>query len=580
MKIKLLFIPALIQALTLILTLTFTVPTAAEDAVPISINNGARILFRHPLPAMHVEGRKNGSYNNEEMGLPCILTTQDFELGEMIHQLRNTIFDDRRLVFIDGKVLMCSKNWIRDHVHEMKAFCHWEYDLGSFLNFIIETQREDGCFYELIKQMDDFHWKMVDEDCRILYPDDSLSLVRLEIEADIEYLVVEGAMDYYRVTGDDAWLRRVLPRLEKGIEYITSDPKRWDADHGLVKRAFTIDTWDFTYRPDAGTNRRINAETPMGIMHGDNSGVFQAMNQLAWMNERLGQKEKADAWRKRAEVLKTNLFKYLWNGNFFIHQLPLEGAGIDDLENVRLSLSNAYALNRDLLSLEQSRSIIEEYMKRRETVRTFAEWYSIDPPYAQFGSYGPGKYVNGAISPFTAGELAKGAFRRGYEKYGWDIVCRFEEMMKRDGKIYFLYSPDDSTPQGGGPSAWGAAALLSAIDEGLAGVRDLGCGYDVLEFSPRFPVTNYTELRYITGYEKTAKIVDIRYILTNAGMRYYVISPAHEIQAHVLLPEGKRCAHLYINGTETPFEISMIGESRYVDCTIHSDGNVNIEILF
>jgi hypothetical protein len=51
---------------------------------------------------------------------------------------------------------------------------------------------------------------------------------------------------------------------------------------------FTIDTWDFTYRPGAGTNRRINAETPMGIMHGDNSGVFQAMNQLAWMNDRLG----------------------------------------------------------------------------------------------------------------------------------------------------------------------------------------------------------------------------------------------------------------------------------------------------
>ncbi len=95
-------------------------------------------------------------------------------------------------------------------------------------------------------------------------------------------------MHCYQATGDEEWLQRVLPKLEKGIGYATSDAKRWDPARGLVKRGFTIDTWDFTYRPGAGTNRRINAETPMGIMHGDNSGVFQAMNQLAWMNDRLG----------------------------------------------------------------------------------------------------------------------------------------------------------------------------------------------------------------------------------------------------------------------------------------------------
>ena len=150
--------------------------------------------------------------------------------------------------------------------------------------------------------MDDRHWAMVDEDCRVLYPEDNESLVRLDIEADIEYLVVEGAMHCYQATGDDEWLKRVLPKLEKGIDYATSDAKRWDPAHGLVKRGFTIDTWDFTYRPGAGTNRRINAETPMGIMHGDNSGVFQAMNQLAWMNDRLGASEKATAWRSAQEI--------------------------------------------------------------------------------------------------------------------------------------------------------------------------------------------------------------------------------------------------------------------------------------
>lgn len=554
--------------------------TQADDGW--AINEGSRIPFQHRLPSMRAGGRQNGTYNNKEMGMPCILTTKDAALGEMMQQLRNVIWADRRLVFIDGKKLMCSNNWIRDHVHEMKGYCHWEYDLGSFLQFIIDTQRADGCYFELIKQMDDFHWKMVDPDCYRLYPEDNVSLVRLELEADVEYLVVEGSLQYYRATADEAWLKSVLPKLEKGIDYITSDHKRWDKERGLVKRPFTIDTWDFTFDVRSSTNRRIEAHTPMAIMHGDNSGVYQAMCQLAWMNERFGNAQKAKTWKQRAETLKANLFTHLWNGKFFIHQLPLGHSGVDHRENERLSLSNTYDMNRGVTTVAQSRSIIEEYMRRRTTTQAFAEWFSIDPAYEQFGRYKPGEYVNGAISPFTAGELAKAAFQNGYEEYGWDILLRFQAMMRQnDGKVYFLYSPKNGQPQGGGPSAWGAASLLSAIDEGLAGVKDIGCGYDAIAFSPRFPVTGYTELRYITGYEKSGKVVDIRFLQTDAGMRYHLRSPARELQSHILLPKGKQCARLWIDGKEHAFTVSKVGGSSYVDfnCNPGGKGTANLELL-
>ena len=153
---------------------------------------------------------------------------------------------------------------------------------------------------------------------------------------------------------------KVLPKLEKGIDYITSDPKRWDNERGLVKRPFTIDTWDFPYGAH-GRNRRIDKNSRMSIMHGDNSGVYQAMNQLAWFNRRLGNEEKAREWEVRAEVLKGNIFKHLWNGKFFIHQLHLNHDGADDKENIRLSLSNTYDMNRGVTNLEESGKIIEEY---------------------------------------------------------------------------------------------------------------------------------------------------------------------------------------------------------------------------
>lgn len=539
------------------------------------------IEFEHKLPAMNINGRHNGTYNNRELGFPSVLTTTDYKLGEFLHTLRSNIYADRALVFIDGKILMCNKNWIRDHVHVMKGMKYFEYDLASFLNFIIDTQREDGQFYELIKQYDDYHWKMVNEDCRVMYPNDNLTLVRLELEADIEYLVVEGVMYLYQITGDNNWLRSVLPKLEKGINYITSDTKRWDKKHGLVKRPFTIDTWDFTYLERSQHDRRIHDDEPMSIMHGDNSGVYQAMKQLAWFNNRLGNSDRAKRWEERAEMIRENMMKHLWNGRFFIHQLHLNHNGIDNLENERLSLSNTYDINRGLTSVEESRSIIKEYMKRKQTTDKFAEWFSIDPPYKDFKSYKEGEYVNGAISPFTAGELAKAAFNNGYEEYGWDIVSRFIELVERDGNIFFLYYPDSRPQPDGGPSSWGAASFISAVDEGLAGIKNTGVNYDEIEFSPKFPVTHYTELRYITGYEINHTLVDVRYILKEYGMRYDIISPAKKMSVRILLPKNKKASTFLINGVETDFDIYTIGESEYVNFSVAKcQENMSFEIHF
>ncbi len=550
------------------------------------INEGATIRFEHPLPAMKVEGRENGTYNNIELGIPGVLTTLDTNLGMMLKQLRDNVLEGRHVVFVDGRFIPVYKNWIRDHVHTMKAFRHWERDLRTYLDFTIEHQRPDGSFLELIKQMDDKHWSFVAEDDIVFFPEDNLYLARLDIESDVEYLVVEGATEYFKATADRRWLRKNLRKLEKAIEYSTTSPKRWDPEHGLVKRAYTIDTWDFSYEKSGHYDRRITEKTPMAIMHGDNSGVYQAMKQLAWMNRKLHRKAKARRWEQKAETLRENAIKYLWNGKYFKHQLPLGCPPADDKEDIRLSLSNTYDINRGFTTIEQSRSIVEEYMFRRDTTSAFAEWFTIDPRYwPKFGeSYAHRGYINGLITSFTAGELAKAAFSCGYEAYGWDILCRFyENMVKDGGNVYFLYDRYTRAPQNAklGPAAWGAAALISAIDEGLAGIEDIDCRYRSLGFSPRWPVTPYKELRYFTGYELTGDIVDVRYILTGAGMRYCVDSPAKDIQAHILLPEGAQVSKVLLNHRVIPFELTETGGSRYVDFSAgHLRGRTDIEILF
>ena len=97
----------------------------------------------------------------------------------------------------------------------------------------------------------------------------------------------------------------------------------------------------------------------------------------------------------------------------------------------------------------------------------------------------------------------------------------------------------------------------------------------------KWPVTPYKELRYFGGYEINGDVVDVRYILTEAGMRYCVDSPARDLSAHILLPEGTVVAKVLLNGRAVAFQETLVGESHYVDFSAgRLKGRADIEILF
>lgn len=535
-------------------------------------------------------------FNMAESGFPCLYTTKDKELGTLMLKLRHTTMDDRRVIFVDNRQVMCSNNWVRDNCHQMKSYKHWEYDMKSFIDFVIAHQSEKGFFLEFLKMLDEPYLPLdIPEECRKDFPDDNYAFMRLELEADVEYLAVETAIHIYQVTGDDNWIKSVLPKLEKAIDYCTSDEKRWDKEHGLVKRPFTIDTWDFPFHE--GMARKIDENTPMSIMHGDNSGIYQAMNQLAWLNNRFGNAEKAAEWKNRAKKLRENMMKYLWNGKFFIHQLHLNHNGADNLENERLSLSNSYDINRGVTDYEETVKIINEYIERGKKTGAFAEWLTLDPPYEFFPAWmnnnvGKGNYVNGGVAVFVAGELAKAAFKNGMEKYAYSILARVYELYKENGFLQFTYHPTQKNGQQHGPSGWGSSAVLSAIDEGLAGIVDTDVQYRTMQFAPCWPASDYDELRYITGYELGKVRIDTRYRLCDEGLLYQLETPSEKVDCHIYLPEGKKCSYITLNGDKIDFSTVKIGNSHYVDFVIdgseytrNSDGyainnKYKIEIYF
>ena len=230
--------------------------------------------------------------------------------------------------------------WIRDYSDMIRAFRHFERDLTSTVQHFAETQAESGRIFDYFTT---FPEKPPGE------RENWTKYVRVPVEADVEYRFVKAAWIAWQASGDDAWIRRMMPRMEKALAYILSHPWYWDDGCGLVKRAYTIDTWDFAYT--AGRHDwlqfQITEDTYWGILHGDNSGYYEAFRIMAALWRRFGEAGRADGWEARAAGLRENLNRICWNGRFFTHFVKLSPViipGVDEAE--QLSLSNPMDINR------------------------------------------------------------------------------------------------------------------------------------------------------------------------------------------------------------------------------------------
>ena len=482
-------------------------------------------------------------------------------------------------VFLYGeRMVRVNLNWIRDYVLTLKGFRYTERDLTSFPDLLLEKQHGKGFFYEIIAPVSDLHSgrpfqtpdgrtvQISSPECCYYEEGMDFGLCRLELEADVEYLMVEGAYMIWQATGDDAWLERNLPRLEKGLRYLTSDPLRWDSGYGLVKRPRTLDTWDFLDRESSSHERSVFPDDPMGIFHGDNTGLYHAKLLMAKMLRFFGEESSARRHEEEAAALRERIMKNLWNGRFFRHFLPLTPVdyGVDEAE--QMSLSNAYALNRGILTLEERRSVINAYRAMRERYGgELDDFRNLEPPYPCFKGMKAGAYVNGAIAPFVAGQLALGAFESGMEEYGVDILNRMGCKMLRDGKLAFLYDWNGNDI-GGGPRCWCGAELMNAECAGLAGVVDQGKLFDSVTISPRFAAAGEKRAHVRLEYAASGAFTeyDYRFDAEKGMVRFELLSSHEHARVRMYLPSAYTPCEVKVNSVGIPFREERVGESRYV----------------
>jgi hypothetical protein len=476
--------------------------------------------------------------------------------------------------------------WIRDYSDMIRTFRHFERDLTSTVRHFAETQAESGRIFDYFTT---FPEKLPGE------RENWTKYVRVPVEADVEYRFVKAAWIAWQATGDDAWIQQMMPRMEKALAYILSHPWYWDDGCGLVKRAYTIDTWDFAYT--AGRHDwlqfQITEDTYWGIMHGDNSGYYEAFRIMAALWRRFGEAGRADGWEARATRLRENLNRDCWNGRFYTHFVKLSPVvipGVDEAE--QLSLSNPMDINRGVATHEQAVSILREYQRRRKEGRAFAEWFSIDPPFPD-GVFGDerlvrGAYCNGGIMPLVGGELARAAFEHGFEAYGVDILRRYFEMVSKTGATYLWYFPDgrpsstetSTSPEASPTDGWGSSAMCWALMEGLAGIVDRGRGFDRAEISPRWLAAGIEEVEVEVGYECSGRGVRYQLRVHPDRIVLEVDAAGSEVSCHVLLPPGAKARAVRCGLHEIAFCPVSVEQSRYVDfkSSIAQDARFEIKL--
>lgn len=476
--------------------------------------------------------------------------------------------------------------WLRDHVYQGRGFRYFEQDVTSTLDAFRRTQRPDGSFPDVLT-----------------YPRYGVVAHRQDTESDLEYLFVQGVYEAWQMTGDDAILHDNLEAMRRGLLYLLTNPERWDEERGLVRRPYTIDTWDFQYGVAAlGEDGRhwprhwIDDQTIWGIFHGDNTGLASSLKLMERIERHLGHEEQAEMWRERRGSIMENLNRLSWNGKFFTHFVPLDETLVITAAvatDQQLSLSNALALNRQVLRPQQEWAIVQSYFNRRNFDYAFAEWYSIDPPFPA-GTYGmggkkgenPGEYVNGGILPLVGGELARGAFHAGAEDYGFDILRRYAELIRLTGASYLWYYPDGragiSGPDTIATDGWGSSAMLGALIEGAAGIVDTASAYRTVTVSPRWAILPEADhARVVARYAASDAYVAYQWERTTNGIRLEMTGSWERARVRILLPREVSKHHtvsLRVDGQEQPVEIVTKG-GRYAVAEVR-DGNALLELTW
>ncbi len=469
--------------------------------------------------------------------------------------------------------------WFRDGGYGLLAYVYWHPYLKEFCDFFLATQDRTGFFRGT---------KMVTMDN---LPSE---FGRCYNEPDLEYIAVIVVHRVWQATGDDHWMKKCLPKLERGLKAVMTSRKKitthtrkdgkvltlyyrnsWDEKHGMVKRTHTCDTWDFQQNKPGGSPVYVIAAC-------DQSGYFRAMKLLEKMHGALGNEETSRHWCEKAEELRKKANRLLWDGTKYLHHKHIDELDHGSFnESEQLAMGNTWAMNRGVANHPQCVSIINEYKERWDKTGDKWPWWSLQPGYptgtfngekSGFWAKVQGSYANGGLICWVGGELAYAALEHGCENFGVQQLKLYYQLLRNTrGGNNTWYWPDGtpglSYPNSTDHSIWDIGAWMLALQEGLAGIKDTSKLFEDVSCSPKWSAAQMTRAKVVSTYPGNNNYFSYSYEHSpeTGKLKIKFSGTGNNVNFSVLIPKNMEASKVMLDGKGIKYKIKWIEKSAYCE---------------
>ncbi len=168
-----------------------------------------------------------------------------------------------------------------------------------------------------------------------------------------------------------------------------------------------------------------------------------------------------------------------------------------------------------------------------------------------------GAYVFGFNNPQRDKTISSIDFIGAEAPGKWIILA----LTSSDYPVYYTPSPVSY----GAPDNWGAAAIIYALVEGLAGMKDTGIAYNQATLAPRWEAAGVEEVSATAKYEASKGYLTYHYKkLPEKGYMVSFTGNSDTILFKLLLPDNATISKVILNGQTSKFTIEKIESSLYL----------------
>jgi len=185
-----------------------------------------------------------------------------------------------------------------------------------------------------------------------------------------------------------------------------------------------------------------------------------------------------------------------------------------------------------------------------------------------------GMYIYGLNNPHPDKTIDSISFNVSQGGHKWMI----NGLTLSDHPVFFMPGIDSY----GAPDNWGAAAVIYALIEGLAGVKDDGVAFNEVILAPRWSKAGVNKVTTSIKYESSGGYVSYNYLYDESSKELNIdyTGNAEKFIVKIYLPDGKAPATVQFNNQDIVYNTARVEESVYLTFNHEGVGVNNLKIKF